>query len=143
MCAGQFPILLNVTSLKRNEMQAEHFIYATFNHYGIRIIQSSKVDLLLTEESLQYLFELGKHATEHAEVINDFRGEQVVAYSYLNPEQDELGRRTVWNHTILIRYEDIIPYDKLFQSYQKTVQPHYIKQMEKPPHKLEPLKIGE
>ena len=122
-------------------MQAEHFIYASFNRQGIRVIQSAHVDKWLTEENLQYLFELGKHATEQTELINDFRTEQVVAYSYLNPMMDELGRRTVWNHTILVKYEDIIPYDTLFQTFMLAVKPHFITQLDAPPKTLSPIKI--
>lgn len=63
---------------------------------------------------------LGKHVTEYTEHTNRFDTEKAVAYSFIYPIVDEEGRRSMWNHTIIIKFDDVL------EDVKNIVRKHHI-----------------
>jgi len=116
-------------------MQWAHFLFGHFDGYGMCVIQSRNVDLMLSEQSVQYLHELGKHHQKQEVIKTKFPMEEVIAYSFLKPTTDEHGRASMLNYTVLVRYDDV------FTDYEQKVKLHCAAHFDEPPKKLEPLQI--
>jgi hypothetical protein len=67
-----------------------------------RLLKSTGVDKVLSPESLHYLQQLGGHIDQPMTTATLLCKDKLFAVSYLKPGKDELGRATMWNHTILI-----------------------------------------
>jgi hypothetical protein len=120
-------------------LQAEHFILGLFTKAGsIRKVESKHVADWLTEESLQYLYDLGERVQpqDGDPIISNFPTEQVVAYTYLGKVQGEDCRLATWNHTILVRHRD------LFLAINPKVKQLFIKGMDTPPKILNALEFA-
>jgi len=116
-------------------MQWGQFIFSWFRGEGQRIYQSPNVEKMLSEESLQSLYNLGKYPREHNIQTNKFETEQVVAYTVLKPVLDNHGRTSMWNNTIIIRYDDI------FSDYLAKVLPFFVPPTTEPLKKLKPIEV--
>ena len=101
----------------------EHFIYASFNGVGYRTVKTDGVDKLLTTDMMNELKEL-----EDDTVTWFYR--KCLALTHVDRAADEYGRKTVWNHTILLSPDNI---HSLFSSYfvnPKTTQIPTLKPLE-------------
>lgn len=73
----------------------EHFIYASFNGVGYRTVKTDGVDKLLTQEMLTELKELDEDSVT-------WFYPRCLALTRVHHTVDEYGRKTMWNHTILV-----------------------------------------
>jgi len=109
----------------------EHFIYGQFNGLGYRTIKSANLHQIISSRSLRHLKNLNGRSP-----IQTLLPEQVVAVTFLRNDTDEYGRKTMWNHTILISIQDYFnlnPAD-FFERY-------FIREMQNPYGTLKPLKV--
>jgi hypothetical protein len=111
-------------------MKAEHFIYALFEGYGIKLIKSPGLNELLNGELIDYLCKL-----ERDKEILWPNG--VITVSRVHPAHDEHGRDGVWNHTIALRLMDFLAHVQP----NKILSDMFIDGLEKPPKMLKPLKV--
>lgn len=114
-------------------MKAEQFIYGLFEGYGIKLIKSPGLNNLLNGEIIEYLCQL----REKKEPISNLWPNGVITVTKVHSTQDEYGRDGVWNHTIALRLMDYLAY----MQPSKVLTPHFIKKLQKPPSKLEPIKV--
>ena len=77
--------------------RCEQFYRWHFNGLGYRLIKSPGVDDLISKKSLRYLTRLNGDKT-----VQTLCPENVVAITKVKKGEDEYGRETVLNHTILI-----------------------------------------
>jgi len=114
-------------------VQCEHFIYGQFDGLGYRTIKSAGLDHLITRKSLRHLQDLkGRSPIQTLLPL-----EKCVAVTYLhNNKKDEMGRKTVWNHTIVISIEDYFRFNP-----PTMFEPHFIRCMSNPYGTLKPLKV--
>ncbi len=87
--------------------QLEHFIYASFNGVGYRTVKTDGVDQLITSDMMDQLKQLGE------DTVTWFH-RRCVALTRIDRARDEYGRKTVWNHTILLSPENV---HALFSGY--------------------------
>jgi len=109
-------------------IRCEHFIYA----HQRGLVMSAGVEQLLTKKSLKHLCGLNGEST-----IQTWLPEGLIAITHLHHGRDSYGRKTVWNHTILVSPEDFFsfnPPDKFKQ--------YFITELPKRQTGLQPLKIG-
>ena len=99
-------------------IKLEQFIYGSFNKVGYRQVTSPNTHKIIGEDSFKYLRELKGEG-----VIQTLLPENVVAVSFLRSDSDDFGRKTVWNHTILIPIEDYFTLNPstMFTSHFKEV----------------------
>ena len=115
-------------------IHCEHFIYSL----STGLIASVKVEKYLTELELDYLCHIGDGAKEEKcfrTPINPF----IIALTYIKPIKDEYKRKIIWNHTILIRYQDYFEDHELEPA--KLVAPYFLQPTKELPKNLEPIKI--
>jgi len=117
-------------------IHCEHFIFAHWKGMGYRLIKSPGLDKLVSRQTLTYLCHIGNNLEKEARVQVWLPSENLIAICYLRPEKDEYGRRTIWNHTILI---DISDYLNL--NYPAFFEPYFIRNLEKPVSELKPIMI--
>lgn len=67
-----------------------------------RTFKSPRVDQLLSEDSMRYLRQLGGNVKEPVITATPLCKDRLIALSYIRPDKDEIGRPTVFNHTILL-----------------------------------------
>lgn len=113
-------------------IHCEHFIYGQFNGLGYRTIKSAHLDQIIGSKSLRHLKNL-----KGPNPIQTLLPEQVVAITFLHyDKKDEMGRKTVWNHTIVLSIQD---YFKL--NPPSLFEPHFIREMQNPYGTLNPLEV--
>lgn len=113
-------------------MKCEHFLYGQFNGVGYRLVKSTHLDDILTEESLHYLCALDGPGVIQTWLPKD----QAVAVSYLSYTLDEYARRNMWNHTIVI---PILDYMNIHSP--DLFEPFFVRETDEPPQNLKPLRI--
>jgi len=113
-------------------IKCEQFIYGHFNGIGYRFIRTPNLTQKLSKKSIGYLKNLKGNS-----IVQTLLPENIVAVTHLNYGKDEYGRKTVWNHTILVSMNDY------FDLHPPTLfEPLFIKNLEKPIEILEPVKVG-
>lgn len=117
-------------------VRCEHFIFAYWKGIGYKLIKSSGVDELVSRQTLMYLCHIGNNLEKEARVQVWLPSENLIAICFLKPGKDEYGRRTIWNHTILI---DISDYLNL--NYPTFFEPYFIRKLDKPLDELDPIII--
>jgi len=113
-------------------VDCEHFIYGQFDGLGYRTIKSQHLDQMISHKSLRHLQNL-----KGPNPIQTLLPEDVVAITFLHShKKDEMGRKTVWNHTIILSIEDYFRLNPptMFKS-------HFIREMQNPHGTLKPLKV--
>lgn len=105
----------------------EHFVYA--HKHGL--IKSPNVEQILTKKSLQHLINLTGNS-----IIQTWLPEGIVAITYLQHSQDMYGRKTLWNHTILVS-----PQDYFSLNPPSVFEPYFIKRLGKRTKSLEALRV--
>lgn len=115
-------------------IQIERFIYAAFNGVGWRFIKTPRIIEWLSEKSLEHLMRQG---TTKETVTQTLLENGKIAYSYLRPIIDELHRASMYNYTIILKTEDLL---KLLNA-ENFIEKFLIKNMARPPEKLEPIQI--
>jgi len=118
-------------------IRCEHFIYALYNGYGIRLSQSPNVDKMLKEQSLRQIYDLAHNLKEEKIQYLWFPDEQVITASFLKPVTDEHSRKGSYNHTILLTindYFELSPPSLFLEKY-------FIKNQDAPPNTLKPLEV--
>jgi len=116
-------------------IEAEQVLCGFFNGLGWRIIKSPKI-YQLSENSLKEILQPINIEAE-TRICRFLEDEHLVAISYLKPQQDEYGRKGVWNSTLLIPIRDyLIKTDAL-----KLAEPYFMKECGTPPKSLESIKI--
>jgi hypothetical protein len=115
-------------------ISCEHFTYSL----ATGLSTSPNLEKWLTPLELDYLCHIGdklKTETCLRTPINPF----VIAVTYIKPIRDGYNRKDVWNHTILIKYQDYFEDRELEPA--KLVAPHFLSPTAKSPESLEPIKI--
>jgi hypothetical protein len=118
-------------------MKCEHFLIGYFPGLGQRVTRSSRVNEVLSFESWQHLLRQGGNLDSEIVTVTNLCAEKMMAVSYLRPTVDELGRKGVWNHTVLIPCVDIS------KALAAVLDPLFIKGLiEAPKANLEPLDVN-
>ena len=112
-------------------MICEHFIHGHFNGVGYKLIKTDGVDKLISTKTLNIL----KGYDSDKKVFWPYP-ENVFSFTFTHNGSDEYGRRTVWNHTMLVSVEEYLKGmpDDLFREHFITEMPTSLR--------LSPLKIG-
>lgn len=117
-------------------IEAEQIICGRFNGIGWRIVKSPKI-YQLSEESLREILKPLNVQTE-TRTCRYLEKEQLVAISYLKPQQDEYDRKGMWNHTILIPIREYLKKTDPI----RLAEPYFIKEVPSAiPQHLESVKI--
>jgi hypothetical protein len=123
-------------------LQLEHFIYGLEKKNGIQIYKSKGVTALIGDNHLQFLCHVGDNVAEETYFQIWLPGDKpVLAVSRVHPVKDEYGRKGVWNHTILIDFND---YLQLTQP-QSLFSPYFIRALDESKNytPLQPITIEE
>jgi len=117
-------------------MKCEHFLIGYFPGLGQRVARSPRVNEILSFEAWQHLLRQGGNLTSELVTVTNLCNEKMMAVSYLKPTVDELGRKGVWNHTVLIPCVDIS------KALAALLDPLFIKSLQEAPKtNLEPLDV--
>ena len=114
----------------------EHFIYGLLGN-SLRIMESKDAERLLSEKNFLYLRDIGKtmQPANGDPIVNTFETEQIVSYTFLEQKEDDHGRTSIWNHTILIKYRDA------FFSLIPELTPFVIHSLENHKNPMPPLEV--
>lgn len=90
-------------------MQIGQFKYGMING-TIERKQTPNVDKLLSEESLRLLYDLDRHKEKihEATYIYTWDRENAITKTTIKPVSDKDGRQDLLNHTIIIKFDDIL-----------------------------------
>ena len=119
----------------------EWFIYASFKsngatRAGYRFNNSPSLREWITDEELKTL-KLQGSKTETKTCTPLTNGK--IAFSYLKPTFDEIGRSTFYNCTLIFRLIDLLT----LLNAQDIIDNYFVKEMEVMPEgELEPIQIG-
>ncbi len=116
---------------------AQQFLYGLFNGLGIKLYKSPLVDTLLNRQAVERLCHIGDKLESDAIIPQWWPVQQVISISKIHPVVDELGRKGVWNHTILIRIEDFF----YLANPVTFLAQHFLNPTDKPPSKLEAVTL--
>jgi len=116
-------------------MKLEHFIYGMFKGYGIKLIKSPGLNMMLNGEIIDYLCQLT--TKKDADGYSNLWPNGVITITHIHSTHDEYGRNGVWNHTIAMRLMDYLAY----MQPAKMLSSHFIVKLEKPPKQLKPITV--
>jgi hypothetical protein len=106
--------------------------------HGIRYLKTSCVDQILNGDSLKKILEQNVDSDKTLETKTSFPEENVLAVSFLRPITDDYGRKTVWNHTILIELNSFVEEAKP----ENLVSSLLLRNPDEVPEKLKALEVS-
>jgi hypothetical protein len=100
-------------------LKTAQFVFGQFNGKTQKMYSSPNLESMLRSISISRLMQLGKYAKKYTEYINTLDTERVVAYTFIYPVVED-GRRSTWNHTIVVKFDDV------FEELKHIVQKHHV-----------------
>jgi len=84
-----------------------HFLFASFNHIGYRLIKSHDLDKTVSEGSIIHLCRQSGRRDEQTFVHSFLPTEKILSISCITPALDSSGRTTSHNRTVTISTSDL------------------------------------
>jgi hypothetical protein len=115
-------------------MQCEQFIVSLSEI----IASSPNIEQVVTLDELRFLMDLG-NGINQPQCLRTILNDKTGAISYIQPIQDELKRKGIWNHTIIVNLKDY------FNSTEpaRLFADKFFQYTDKLPKKLPTLKVDE
>lgn len=104
-------------------MLVNHFIYASFPRVGYQTIRTPATNTLLTEKQQHLLSHPVGFLDGEVRIQHVFPSNGIVTLSCIYPTQDEYHRRTIWNHTFVLRREEYLQLQNPI-----ALEPYFIRQ---------------